>query len=89
MRWSRCTSRVARRRVSGSGRACGRRRARPSTGYLVVNGKLVKPTGGAPAILASEAPDFRVSKLVDGALRVAPAAEPDLAVDKGIADREH
>ena len=33
-------------------------------GYLVVNGQIVKPSGGAPAILASESPDFRVSKLV-------------------------
>ena len=39
------------------------------SGFLVADGKLVKPTGGAPPILASEAPDFRVSKLLEGRLR--------------------
>ncbi len=59
------------------------------SGYLVVNGKLVKPTGGAPPILASEAPDFRVSKLVEGRFASRGGPQPDLAVDKGIAGREH
>jgi putative ABC transport system permease protein len=36
------------------------------TGFLVLDGKLVKPTGGAPPILASESPDFQVSKLLEG-----------------------
>jgi putative ABC transport system permease protein len=59
------------------------------SGYLVVNGKLVKPTGGAPPILASEAPDFRVSELVAGRFASRGGPLPDLAVDKGIAGREH
>jgi putative ABC transport system permease protein len=62
------------------------------TGFLVLNGKLVKPTGGAPPILASESPDFRVSKLLAGkfpSLATATSALPDLAVDKGLADRKH
>ncbi len=62
------------------------------TGFLVLDGKLVKPTGGAPPILASESPDFRVSKLLAGrfpSLATAGSALPDLAVDKGLADRKH
>jgi putative ABC transport system permease protein len=61
-------------------------------GFLVLDGKLVKPTGGAPPILASESPDFRVSTLVAGQfprLASAQSALPDLAVDKGLADRKH
>jgi putative ABC transport system permease protein len=62
------------------------------SGFLVLNGKLVKPTGGAPPILASESPDFRVSALISGRfprLATATSALPDLAVDKGLADRKH
>ena len=62
------------------------------TGFLVLDGKLVKPTGGAPPILASESPDFRVSKLLAGrfpSLATATSALPDIAVDKGLADRKH
>jgi putative ABC transport system permease protein len=60
-------------------------------GYLVVGGQLVKPSGGAPAILASEAPDFRVSTLVTGHFPRAGGAPgvPELALDKRLADRKH
>jgi putative ABC transport system permease protein len=61
-------------------------------GFLVLDGKLVKPTGGAPPILASESPDFRVSTLIAGHFPTeasAATALPDLAVDKGLADRKH
>jgi len=61
-------------------------------GFLVLDGKLVKPTGGAPPILASESPDFRVSTLLAGRFPTeasAATALPDLAVDKGLADRKH
>ena len=74
-----------------AGRARGRRRDAPRAASSSLDGKLVKPTGGAPPILASEAPDFRVSTL---ARRVASRARrarraPDLAVDKRLADRKH
>jgi putative ABC transport system permease protein len=62
------------------------------TGFLVLDGKLVKPTGGAPPILASDPPDFRVSTLLAGRFPTAASASsalPDLAVDKGLADRKH
>jgi putative ABC transport system permease protein len=61
-------------------------------GFLVLDGKLVKPTGGAPPILSSESPHFRVSRLVQGHFpseASASTALPDLAVDKGLADRKH
>ncbi|MDX6567998.1 MAG: putative transport system permease protein [Gaiellales bacterium] len=61
-------------------------------GYLVVNGAIVKPSGGAPAILASESPDFRVSKLVAGHFPREGAGSnplPELALDKRLADRKH
>ena len=61
-------------------------------GFLVLDGKLVKPTGGAPPILASESPDFRVSTLVAGKFPSNASATsdlPDLAVDKGLASRKH
>jgi putative ABC transport system permease protein len=60
-------------------------------GYLVVDGKLVKPEGGAPAILASVAPDFRVSKLIEGHFPndTSTSATPELALDKRLADRKH
>jgi putative ABC transport system permease protein len=62
------------------------------SGYLVVAGKLVKPSGGAPPILASESPDFRVSKLVAGRFPRDTAASgqlPDLALDQRLSDRKH
>jgi putative ABC transport system permease protein len=62
------------------------------SGFLVLDGKIVKPTGGAPPILASESPDFRVSNLIAGRFpsnASAGRALPDLAVDKGLADRKH
>jgi putative ABC transport system permease protein len=62
------------------------------TGYLVWRGKLVKPTGGAPPVLASEAPDFRVSALIAGTfprLSTATGALPDVALDRRLADRKH
>jgi putative ABC transport system permease protein len=60
-------------------------------GYLVVGGKIVKPAGGAPAILASESPDFRVSKLIAGHFpqQAATTATPELALDQRLADRKH
>jgi putative ABC transport system permease protein len=60
-------------------------------GYLVVDGKLVKPEGGAPAILASVAPDFRVSKLIEGHFPndASTSTTPELALDKRLADRKH
>ncbi|MEO9177323.1 MAG: FtsX-like permease family protein [Gaiellales bacterium] len=62
------------------------------SGFLVLDGKLVKPTGGAPPILASEAPDFLVSSLISGrrpSESTAGSALPDLAIDKGLASRKH
>jgi putative ABC transport system permease protein len=61
-------------------------------GYLVVNGKIVKPQGGAPAILASSSPDFRVSKLVAGHFpreSSSSSARPELALDQRLSDRKH
>jgi putative ABC transport system permease protein len=62
------------------------------SGYLVVDGQLVKPDGGAPAILASQTADFRVSKLVEGHFPrdgTAAGAVPELALDKRLSDRKH
>jgi putative ABC transport system permease protein len=62
------------------------------SGFLVLDGRLVKPTGGAPPILVSETTNFRVSSLVDGQFprdSTAASATPDLAIDKALASRKH
>jgi putative ABC transport system permease protein len=60
---------------------------RSDQGVLVVNGKALKPTGGAPAIVATHNDGFAIStKVVEGAF---PATDTEVAVDKKLADEHH